>query len=469
MMSSGEPSGDEDATAQHGQYPSDDELLRYAHAAGRSGLLAIHVMDCAADDALDLESGIHLARGWYALAAIQARQKRAPVPALDDFVFSIDHSSLRFPADLPAEQWKKHLAVFEQAARRDPWRDVAADRIPLSDLRLHADLLCASAGAIADQIRHTGEARWWSPGAAGRLTVNVLRDFRFHGGSALLVLLVGYLGQRYNHPHAPWQAASFDNGVRRCCVNRNWHRALPRVGSSPIDRERLWSTKLGHSIEHVARKHRFDSLRCASPTSKSIAENRLVPEERVLDAGLSMIADLLLPSTAPNLADPSDRPIASARPRVASGQLGGLRRRHDDGRASGVGCLVEGERVVGSVRRDRPRAAGNGLDQIDARTRVIHRGIGQRLSDDHSRLVDSQMKLLPPTPPASSVFRRRPLTLADHRQASAVDEEVQGGAPGNASECEVEMLPAPGDSVVWSGDRRSRPIRWKSEVRKPSA
>ena len=32
---------------------------------------------------------------------------------------------------------------------------------------------------------------------------------------------------------------------RHCCVNRNWHRALPRVGSSPIDRERLWSTKLG--------------------------------------------------------------------------------------------------------------------------------------------------------------------------------------------------------------------------------
>ncbi len=60
-----------------------------------------------------------------------------------------------------------------------------------------------------------------------------------------------------------------------------------------------------------------------------------------------MIADLLLPSTAPNLADPSDRPVASARPRVASGQLGCLRRRHDDGRASGVGCLVEGERVGG--------------------------------------------------------------------------------------------------------------------------
>ena len=205
--------------------------------------------------------------------------------------------------------------------------------------------------------------------------------------------------------HAPVDPVRAGDDPGRCCVNRNWHRALPRVGSSPIDRARLWSTKLGHSIEHVARTHRFDSLRCASPTSKSIAENRRVPEERVLDAGLSMIADLLLPSTAPNLADPPDRPIASARPRVASGQLGCLRRRHDDGRASGVGCPVEGERVVGSVRRDRPRAAGNGLDQTDARTRVIHRGIGQRLSDDHSRVVDSQMKLLPPTPPASSVFR----------------------------------------------------------------
>ena len=112
-------------------------------------------------------------------------------------------------------------------------------------------------------------------------------------------------------PSAIRHARSVRGSTRRCCVNRNWHRALPRVGSSPIDRERLWSTKLGHSIEHVARKHRFDSLRCASPTSKSIAENRLVPEERVLDAGLSMIADLLLPSTAPNLADPSDRPIAA--------------------------------------------------------------------------------------------------------------------------------------------------------------
>ena len=70
-------------------------------------------------------------------------------------------------------------------------------------------------------------------------------------------------------------------------------RVEARVGSSPIGHvaNGLWSTKLGaDSIDayrpvHV--KHRITTaLRLPpSPTSKSSAENRLVPEERVLDAG----------------------------------------------------------------------------------------------------------------------------------------------------------------------------------------
>ena len=123
----------------------------------------------------------------------------------------------------------------------------------------------------------TSSARTYASNSTRAGTPVFARDLRVSNASSS--------GQGSNT--TPQDAAS----ARRCCVNRNWHRALPRVGSSPIDRERLWSTKLGHSIEHVARKHRFDSLRCASPTSKSIAENRLVPEEHVLDAGLSMIAD----------------------------------------------------------------------------------------------------------------------------------------------------------------------------------
>ena len=59
----------------------------------------------------------------------------------------------------------------------------------------------------------------------------------------------------------------------RCCANRNWRRTPPnRVGSSPTDRERLWSTKLGHPVEHVARKHRLDILPARSPSSQTTAE-----------------------------------------------------------------------------------------------------------------------------------------------------------------------------------------------------
>ena len=74
------------------------------------------------------------------------------------------------------------------------------------------------------------------------------------------VLLKGFQ-RNANRLKDQGEFVDFGSDAGRCCVNRNWHRALPRVGSSPIDRERLWSTKLGHSIEHVARKHRFDSLR----------------------------------------------------------------------------------------------------------------------------------------------------------------------------------------------------------------
>ncbi len=38
------------------------------------------------------------------------------------------------------------------------------------------------------------------------------------------------------------------------------------------------------------------------------------------------------------------------------------------------------------------------------------------------------------------MFRRRPFTLADDRQARAVDDELKAGAPGNAPQRKVEVL-----------------------------
>ena len=92
--------------------------------------------------------------------------------------------------------------------------------------------------------------------------------------------------------------------------------AFQRVGSSPTDRERLWSTTLGHPIEHVARKHRFNDLPDCSPGAQAIAENRLVPEEGVLHPRLAMVSRLLLPPAPTHLRDRSD--CATARPRARS-------------------------------------------------------------------------------------------------------------------------------------------------------
>ena len=69
---------------------------------------------------------------------------------------------------------------------------------------------------------------------------------------------------------------------------------LPRndpnpTGPSPTDRERLWSAKLGHPIQHVARELRLDHLPTWSSGSQTIAENRFVPEEGILHAGLAMV------------------------------------------------------------------------------------------------------------------------------------------------------------------------------------
>ena len=83
-----------------------------------------------------------------------------------------------------------------------------------------------------------------------------------------------------------------------------------RVGSSPTDRKRFWSIKLGHPIEHVARQHRFNDLPGCGPGAQAVAENRLVPEEGILHAGLPMVTGLLLPPVPPPLRDPSDRVIA---------------------------------------------------------------------------------------------------------------------------------------------------------------
>ena len=155
----------------------------------------------------------------------------------------------------------------------------------------------------------------------------------------------------------------------------------------------------------------------------------VVPEECVLDASLSMVADRLSSIAYTPSVDPVDGPISSTRPWRASGHRGRLRWRYHEGRAAGSGGIVEGDRVVSAVPR---HVALDGLKQFDSRVRVIyrrviHRRVSHRLRHDHAHLLNTQMELLPSVCAVSSIFRSGPLALVHDRQADAVDDEVQDG------------------------------------------
>ena len=156
-----------------------------------------------------------------------------------------------------------------------------------------------------------------------------------------------------------------------------------------------------------------------------------------------MVARRLLPLPSSDVLHPPDRPIASTRPRSPSGHTCRFGRWHHNLRATRTRGIVEGDRVVGGVRRDARHVAVDRRDQIDARRRVIERRLGQDFGDDHTRSVDRNMELLPATRAASAVFRGGPFAFADYRESRAVDDEVHGFAPWDSTKGELEVLAAP--------------------------
>ena len=104
--------------------------------------------------------------------------------------------------------------------------------------------------------------------------------------------------------------------------------------------------------------------------------------------------------------------------------------------------------VAGGIRRHPSEGAVGRLDQRDASRRVVNAHLRQGPGDDHTRSVDTEMHLLPASPPPSSMFRRGPFTLAHDREARAVDHEMQAGTCGGATKREVEMLATPGERGV---------------------
>ena len=76
----------------------------------------------------------------------------------------------------------------------------------------------------------------------------------------------------------------------RWCTNRNWHATVPTTGASSPDGVGSWAAHVGHRIQHLARELRFDRSPTGCPGSKTIADDRRIPEEGVLDSRLLIVA-----------------------------------------------------------------------------------------------------------------------------------------------------------------------------------
>ena len=120
-------------------------------------------------------------------------------------------------------------------------------------------------------------------------------------------------------------------------------------------------------------------------------------------------------------------------------------RGYHDRRLACAGRLVDRDRLVGRVSGDTREVAIDRVDQIEGGGRIINRGLGQRMGEDHARPIDAEMELLPATPAASPVCRGGPLAFADDGEARAVEYEMDAATRRDRSKTALQMLTAPGD------------------------
>ena len=111
-----------------------------------------------------------------------------------------------------------------------------------------------------------------------------------------------------------------------------------------------------HAVEDVAGEPSLNDLRIPITRMQAIAKDPLVAHERVLGAGLLVIARFLLPLASTNPANASNCTIS--RSTSATSSLRGLDWRHDDLRASTQSYIVQRATTVGRQELPTGRVAG---------------------------------------------------------------------------------------------------------------
>ena len=235
---------------------------------------------------------------------------------------------------------------------------------------------------------------------------------------------------------------------RRCCRIDRSGGAFRSGEPSPTDAVGRGPTEFGHPIQHVAREERLGLSSGFRAGSQTRSDDRLVPKDHVLHACLPRVSGGFLPPPTAEYLHASDRPIASTGPRAVPRQRRGSRRRHHDPRVSGAGRSIERDGVVRRVGGHARDVSGYGLDETDAGRRVVARRRGERLRHDDPRAIDPEVSLLPAPLPATAVFRRSPLPLAEHRQPGTVDDEINRSVGRHAIKGDVQWLAPPGQRRV---------------------
>ena len=82
---------------------------------------------------------------------------------------------------------------------------------------------------------------------------------------------------------------AFGGPRRRCCTNRHEPARCPPTGSSPADAIRHWSAEGGHPIKDLTAEDGLTPLPSWTPGAKTIADDGLVAEERILHQALTMV------------------------------------------------------------------------------------------------------------------------------------------------------------------------------------
>ena len=88
--------------------------------------------------------------------------------------------------------------------------------------------------------------------------------------------------------------------------------------------------------------------------------------------------------------------------------------------------------------------------ELEGRLRIVNIPVGKDLGEDHTRLINSEMKLLTTTSAAASILGGRPLAFTDDRQSCAVDDELNGRVAPNSMQIYIEILATPRErGVIW--------------------